>query len=814
MKTKATAILLAFVGAAIWLVVPRVVRACGPFFPELIFVNTQHPDLPIGSYMEGTLGVLQPSYSSIYLVVAYDNLMGISFSPVRQVALWDGNTALTQGQNLWPVQLHQGQQAFEAQRRHDWRKAWDSAVGKSAAPVPPQVQYAWGFVPGAGIFKQSAIRYTWGTAYSQYLNCPQDAFRFALTTLDRMTGRFGETSPVVNDWTQAQETVFGDCSEGNAIPDPLPSTAPAVARDARAYQIAAAHFYTGNFEQAAADFRAIGANPSSQWSTIAPYLVARSLVRQAGFTGKSGFNLAVLTQAETQVNSILGNPKYAKYHRAAEQLRGFIEFRLHPQERLVELANNLTSRPSDPSLRQDAIDFTRLFPIVREEGAYAEPQPVRPDVYSKLAGLRAKSGLIDWLMTFKLDGPQAFDDSYDRWKATGSPAWLIAALTKAPPNDPRVPELLAAAAQVPLDKAYDSVTFQRLRLMLLQGKKEAVRKGLADALAADHGRYYSFTPRSTINLYTAMKFELARNLGELFAYAPRVPALITDSSEPGELPGGPYSGYNSSEPRLDGDAITALNRFLPVALLAKAVEDAKVPQSLRREIALAAWTRAALLGNRAVARTLAPAVDTFEPELRPSVQAYESAASPAARRFAVALTALQFPGLRPFVLTYYKRATWGGVTPLDQIDDYRQNWWGTQGPECTMQIANNAEPNYAPAPLWPTISPAIQAIYAGGKIDPPAFLSERDRAEAKREWQRLMTMSPAPDYLSAEVLAWAKAHPSDPRDAEALALAVRSTRFGCVDSQTGELSKAAFGLLHRRYPNSSWAKQTKYWFKM
>jgi hypothetical protein len=67
--------------------------------------------------------------------------------------------------------------------------------------------------------------------------------------------------------------------------------------------------------------------------------------------------------------------------------------------------------------------------------------------------------------------------------------------------------------------------------------------------------------------------------------------------------------------------------------------------------------------------------------------------------------------------------------------------------------------------------------------------------------------------LSREAIAWANAHPQDPRVPEALALAVKSTRFGSTDQQTGELSKAAFELLHRRYPKSTWADETKYWFK-
>ncbi len=32
------------------------------------------------------------------------------------------------------------------------------------------------------------------------------------------------------------------------------------------------------------------------------------------------------------------------------------------------------------------------------------------------------------------------------------------------------------------------------------------------------------------------------------------------------------------------------------------------------------------------------------------------------------------------------------------------------------------------------------------------------------------------------------------------------------NARTGALSKKAFDLLHNRYPNTSWAKNTKYWF--
>jgi hypothetical protein len=41
---------------------------------------------------------------------------------------------------------------------------------------------------------------------------------------------------------------------------------------------------------------------------------------------------------------------------------------------------------------------------------------------------------------------------------------------------------------------------------------------------------------------------------------------------------------------------------------------------------------------------------------------------------------------------------------------------------------------------------------------------------------------------------------------------VRATRYGCTDKDTPRFSKAAFDLLHRRYPKSPWAEKTKYWY--
>jgi hypothetical protein len=137
---------------------------------------------------------------------------------------------------------------------------------------------------------------------------------------------------------------------------------------------------------------------------------------------------------------------------------------------------------------------------------------------------------------------------------------------------------------------------------------------------------------------------------------------------------------------------------------------------------------------------------------------------------------LKTPGMRPHVESGYGRYTKG----MTKLDPYRDNWW------CAPKA-----------------------------IDSPGapFLPAAARAQAAAEWQKLQSVPTAPDWLAAQTLAFARAHPQDPRVPEALYLVVRATRYGCTGGQTGDFSHRAFDLLHRRYSSSEWAAKTPYWFK-
>ena len=171
---------------------------------------------------------------------------------------------------------------------------------------------------------------------------------------------------------------------------------------------------------------------------------------------------------------------------------------------------------------------------------------------------------------------------------------------------------------------------------------------------------------------------------------------------------------------------------------------------------------------------------------------YVSATPPQAKKAIAIYAWLKFPGLEPVVDEGVGRRT-----PLNQQDLYRDNWWCGAAFQPVDEEENRERLAFTPASTQPLL-----------------FLTAAERANAEREATALRSLSgAAPNYIAEQVIKWANASPTDRRVPEALHLAVMTTRYGCTDKDTGRWSKAAFDLLHRKYPNTTWAKKTPYWFK-
>jgi hypothetical protein len=421
------------------------------------------------------------------------------------------------------------------------------------------------------------------------------------------------------------------------------------------------------------------------------------------------------------------------------------------------------------------------------------------DEKSRLTG----SDVTDWIFTFQQNGDLAFQHSLQRWQETKSLPWLVAAIAKVRPEDEAAADLSAAASKIAADSpAFVTVTFHRLRVLEQSGKRDDARRQL-DQLLAQHGANLS---RSAKNQFLALRMKLATSLEDLLHFATR----ISDDAEayPNPPSGSVTRPRSATAAHFDADASIVLTAKLPLRALADAAKSDTLPPSLRGEVVLAAWTRAILLNEEAVAQELAPTLQELVPETKATIAEYNSAADALSRQFAAVLNILRNPGFRPFVTAGYPRGNLYtvGEPRFDRIDNLHDNWW------CGSVSSQDNQSYEDYRRMFTNLGTPLQEVYAGDKIPSPSFLTDDQRAAAANEFHQLEAQPAAPNWLGKQTIDWARTHPEDPRLPEALHLVVRARRYGCSDSSPENYSKSAFDLLHKRYPDSEWTKKTPYWF--
>ena len=756
----AAAVLLAI------LLTPANILSCGPFFEEPMFTWTDGPDRPLELFAKGRLGIVLPQYETQYLVVAYRYLAGPKLSPAEEQALIEA----------WkPKVLAAGEPSPEEIPVTEWEEARSAALGLR------------------GGAKLDIGRFKWAAnGWQMYPSCGDDAFVTAASTVNNLSKEFGVGSPAVRDWVDAQDTVFQNCGGDRhewvstvRLPKPV-ALENAVLKFDRQYQIAAANFYAGDWQTAAQQFQRIADNRESPWRAWAPYLVARCYIRQATLSSgessankpdaASSFNVQDMTAAERQLQSILKNPALNTIYPAAQRLLNYVEARLHPDQRLHQVAQQLEGKVPASDFLQDITDFKWLL----------RRQP--PEDKSS-----AQDDLTDWVMTFSGQSSET-QHAFNHWRATKSEAWLMAALTQAKAKDASASTLIDAAAEVaPSSPAYEMAVFHRTRLLTEQGQQDAARQ----LLDANLKRFES-GPLSSLNLLLAQRFALATDYHQFLAFAPRTPVGLAwdtggelESDDNGKPEGGPLPK------RFDADSVGTINQRLPLTILTQAATGDVLPGDLRDLLATATWTRAVILNDAPTAKALESVAVAAHPELRDYVSAYESANSREARTFAATWTMLHFPGMRPFVEAGALRQA-----KFSAIDDFRDNWWCAN----VGASSNNAEAMFSSS--WTESAQPKPAAPPS-----PSFLTEAERNSAGQQWRELSAIGAAPNYFGRIVFQWAKENPKDDRVPEALYLLVRATRYGCSTTNTGSVSKQAFDLLHTRYPDSPWTKKTPYWFK-
>lgn len=487
-----------------------------------------------------------------------------------------------------------------------------------------------------------------------------------------------------------------------------------------------------------------------------------------------------------------GDAAVASLHPSIDRLLAFVLLRLQPAATLETLASALARGAEAENAEQHLDDYTVLLDRY-VDGPPLVGQVLRP---GGLNEIKAANEMTDWILTFQAPvSSGAGSHALDRWRQTSSTAWLLAALSKAGPGDAEAATLIDTANRVPEDSpAFPSATYHAIRLLLAKGDRDRARVRLDGILPRARKEW----PRSALNAELAERASLVANLDDFISVGLRQPAFFATTSEDREFPADVYDANDRRVPpggrlllTFSPDMTDVLNGSMSLPLFYKMATTTAVPVYLQRDLALVAWARAVMLDRPAIGDQAADIVARTVPALKLAASEYLRARDPAEKRFAFVMAALGDPGVSPIL-----RGGLGRLQPVEKLDLFRDNWWC--GP---------ADPKEAPY-----IRSSRDVLGATASASDAPFPDKAERADARAEWAQIEAVGAGPNYLAREAVTYGRAHPTDPRVPEALAFAVRATRFGCTDKNTTSWSKSAFTLLHQKYPNTTWAKQTKYYY--
>jgi hypothetical protein len=301
--------------------------ACGPESINPIFVFDESPDLPFVEFTQGKIGIVKPTFGRKTLVIAYRILNGGSFTGEEQQAL---------------VEALQG------------RAPEDNARTAINEWIEVRKEFA---TEGEKLPEIYANRRNGG--YDFFPNCSKNAFEVAKQTLKDRAASYGAGDSGVKSWLAAQDIVFQACESGGVVPAEAGPTDPVWVREDRDYQIAAALFYSLKFEAARERFERIAKDTESPWQSLAEYLIARTLVREASLTKDEKQQLPIYQAAEFQLQKLLAQG--GQFSAASQKLLALIKYRIHPRQRVAELAQSLARDSGNENLRQDLTDYVWLL---------------------------------------------------------------------------------------------------------------------------------------------------------------------------------------------------------------------------------------------------------------------------------------------------------------------------------------------------------------------------------------------------------------------------------------------------------------------
>ena len=731
------------------------------------------------------------------------------------------------------------------------RISWEEASAIKRRMLPPQTQDGGHWMPDEG-------------------KCRLD---HASWVASRRIGELGADHPYVRQWFAVQKAVFSACinwtpAGAEPLPAPLHLADPGLAAlqsDDRAYQQASRLFYEGSRETLQA-FRRIGAS-KSRHAPIARYMVLVTMVEleprfsapRQPVTANPPEPRPDVAAIVAQARSVLADPSAAEVHPLTQALIGSLAWNASngygsPLERDADSLRTLQVQLLLEALTADrrrlantpgaaeryaraAADFDH-FQSHLPTGRWLLSAKLKDDdhSYRALAAAARREPLAGWLVL-----PASPFEGSAAWASVRSAGEkpLIRYLSRQPSDEAwRAIRLAHSMRYVPalwsrLDRQSErarSCGGDRLLAAVPNLFYHQVRTALMNA-DEGAGRRVAFERA----LATVRRWPWRGAVHYVETVGDSVDYLIAEGrlAEARRL----YSAAGSSEPRFalpllmlartedelvrrmaDHDRFENMSarsffEHLSTGALGRLAARERVPAEYRSAFARLAWTRLYATG-----RPVPLKLDLLMRRLNPEITREWRSAPGNGADPRLLLDVLRSPGLNILMRRPenpgYGEANDPGLTRIDTFEHSDNNWWCAWQPDRHRRLASvDLYRQFLAGSDWSAQSSAKedQALERLRPLLRRSWLW-KSRMSAAEE-RRLTGMDCAPKLLAERAVRWASlAGPANGQD-EALALAVRATRYGCQrQGGHGAYSKAAFELLHRRFAGSAAARRTPYWF--
>ena len=386
-----------------------------------------------------------------------------------------------------------------------------------------------------------------------------------------------------------------------------------------------------------------------------------------------------------------------------------------------------------------------------------------------------RDGANDWVLAFQGKGLASIDRVAERWRATRTHPWLVAALWKLPPNHAAIPDVLSAASAVDArTPGFATVAVLRVRLLTRLGRRAEARALLA-SLPHQTG---SGVDAETLNFLKAQRMMLATTFDEVLANAARMSLSPT-----------------VNQPVFDADAGGAFTcRPTGSDRILEAAQSTAIPDRLE-----SVWPGLCCLARLAAgpAQPAARAATIARSRARTCRRSSIATSTPRMRTRASAPVFSSSCGCqacarsrRPQRDTNDAAALRHSITRSAEIGGC-----GGRTPPASLGAGR--------------VRDDADALRRQGRVRRRGFLRPEETAAVETELRQLVAIGNARDYLARETIKWAKARPTDVDAAEALARVVTGGRWICSDRA---LSRQSFQLLHKLFPKTEWARRTRYWY--